>query len=208
MTWDDWVADYARVRHQIELAVPEIIHDFEQRMWQPGGFHRPLGARHRQWKTSTGKANFIVPDSLETDADMPLPADALRLTTIRSFDQFNTTVYGYHDRYRGIHGTRLVLMMNPQDMAERGLHEGDFVEAQTVADDGVQRAVSGLRVVAHDIPRQCVAGYFPELNPLVPLWHHAKGSMVPGYKSVPIRIVQAPQAPQEAPDGATAAARH
>jgi molybdopterin-dependent oxidoreductase alpha subunit len=206
--WDSWVADYARVRRQIERTFPEIFHDFEQRMWQPGGFHRPLGARHRQWKTSTGKANFIVPDSLQADPDMPLPADALRLTTIRSFDQFNTTVYGYHDRYRGIHGTRLVLMMNPQDMAERGLREGDRVEAQTVADDGVQRAVPGLQVVAHDIPRGCVAGYFPELNPLVPLWHNAKGSMVPGYKSVPIRLVQAPQASRKAPDGAAAAARH
>jgi molybdopterin-dependent oxidoreductase alpha subunit len=186
--WDDWVADYAKVRRQIELTFPDIFHGFEQRMWQPGGFHRPLGAKHREWKTPTGKANFIAPDTLDTDPDMAQAADSLRLTTIRSFDQFNTTVYGYHDRYRGVHGTRMVLLMNAQDMSERGLRDGDFVAAETVSDDGVKRVVEGLRATAHDIPRGCVAGYFPELNPLVPLWHYAKGSMVPGYKNVPIRL--------------------
>jgi molybdopterin-dependent oxidoreductase alpha subunit len=186
--WDDWVADYAKVRRQIELTFPDIFHGFEQRMWQPGGFHRPLGAKHREWKTPTGKANFIAPDTLDTDPDMAQAADSLRLTTIRSFDQFNTTVYGYHDRYRGVHGTRMVLLMNAQDMSERGLRDGDFVAAETVSDDGVKRVVKGLRATAHDIPRGCVAGYFPELNPLVPLWHCAKGSMVPGYKNVPIRL--------------------
>jgi len=186
--WGEWVADYSRIRRQIELTFPEIFHDFEQRMHQPGGFHRPLGARHREWKTATGKANFITPDTLDEDPDMPTAAGTLRLTTVRSFDQFNTTVYGYHDRYRGIHGTRMVLLMNTQDMDERGLEEGALVAAETVADDGVQRVVDGLRATKHDIPRGCVAGYYPELNPLVPLWHYAKGSMVPGYKCVPIRV--------------------
>jgi molybdopterin-dependent oxidoreductase alpha subunit len=187
--WDDWVADYAKVREAIARTYPEIFHDFEQRMWQPGGFHRPLGACPREWKTPNGKANFIVPPSLEEDDDMSARGpDVIRLTTLRSFDQFNTTVYGLHDRFRGIHGTRHVLMMNGEDIARLGLADGQLVRASTAADDGVRREVPGLRIVRYDIPRGCAAGYFPELTPLVPLWHHAVGSQVPAYKSVPIRL--------------------
>ena len=187
--WDDWVADYAKVREAIAQTYPEIFHDFEQRMWQPGGFHRPLGACHREWKTPNGKANFIVPPSLEEDDDMTARGpDVIRLTTLRSFDQFNTTVYGLHDRFRGIHGTRHVLMMNGEDIARLGFADGQLVRASTAANDGVTREVPGLRIVRYDIPRGCAAGYFPELTPLVPLWHHAVGSQVPAYKSVPIRL--------------------
>jgi len=187
--WDDWVADYAKVRQAIAQTYPEIFHDFEQRMWQPGGFHRPLGACHREWKTPNGKANFIAPPSLEEDDDMTARGpDVIRLTTLRSFDQFNTTVYGLHDRFRGIHGTRHVLMMNDADIARLGLADGQLVRARTAADDGVVREVAGLRIVRYDIPAGCAAGYFPELTPLVPLWHHAVGSQVPAYKSVPIRL--------------------
>jgi len=187
--WDAWVADYAKVRQAIADTYPEIFHDFEQRMWQPGGFHRPLGACQRQWKTPSGKANFICPPGLEEDDDMTARGpDVLRLTTLRSFDQFNTTVYGLHDRFRGIHGTRHVLMMNGEDIARLGLSDGQLVRASTAASDGVARAVDALRVVRYDIPRGCAAGYFPELTPLVPLWHHAVGSQVPAYKSVPIRL--------------------
>jgi anaerobic selenocysteine-containing dehydrogenase len=158
-------------------------------MWQPGGFHRPLGACHREWKTPNGKANFIVPPSLDEDDDMTARGpDVIRLTTLRSFDQFNTTVYGLHDRFRGIHGTRHVLMMNDADIARLGFADGQLVRARTAADDGVVREVPGLRIVRYDIPAGCAAGYFPELTPLVPLWHHAVGSQVPAYKSVPIRL--------------------
>ena len=187
--WDAWVADYAKVREAIAQTYPEIFHDFEQRMWQPGGFHRPLGACHREWKTPNGKANFIVPPSLEEDDDMTARGpDVIRLTTLRSFDQFNTTVYGLHDRFRGIHGTRHVLMMNGEDIARLGFADGQLVRASTAANDGVTREVPGLRIVRYDIPRGCAAGYFPELTPLVPLWHHAVTSQVPAYKSVPIRL--------------------
>jgi len=187
--WDDWVADYARVRRAIEDTWPEIFHGFEQRMWQPGGFHRPLAAREREWKTVTGKANFLVPPTLEEDTDMQARGpDVLRLTTLRSFDQFNTTVYGYHDRFRGIHGTRAILMMNAADIARLGLRDGAQVRATTAGGTDGPREVAGLRVVAYDLPAGCAAGYFPELNALVPLWHHAVGSQVPGYKSVPIRV--------------------
>jgi molybdopterin-dependent oxidoreductase alpha subunit len=187
--WDDWVTDYAKVRQAIARTYPEIFHDFEQRMWQPGGFHRPLGACHREWKTPNGKANFIVPPTLEEDDDMTARGpDVIRLTTLRSFDQFNTTVYGLHDRFRGIHGTRHVLMMNDEDIARLGFADGQLVRATTAANDGVVREVPGLRLVRYDIPPGCAAGYFPELTPLVPLWHHAVGSQVPAYKSVPIRL--------------------
>jgi molybdopterin-dependent oxidoreductase alpha subunit len=187
--WDEWVADYAKVRVAIARTYPEIFHDFEARMWTPGGFRRPLPAQHREWKTPTGKANFICPPSLDEDGDMTARGpDVLRLTTIRSFDQFNTTVYGYHDRFRGIHGTRHVLMMNDADIRRLGFTDGALVRATTAATDGPPREVGDLRIVRYDIPPGCAAGYFPELNPLVPLWHHAVGSQVPGYKSIPIRL--------------------
>ncbi len=186
--WDAWIADYSRVRTAIERTYPEIFADFNRRMWQPGGFHRPIPARHRVWKTDSGRANFVVPTALDADPDMAEPGgDVLRLMTIRSNDQFNTTIYGYDDRFRGIHGTRHVLLIHPGDIERLGFHDGDIVVATTVAHDAI-REVHGLRLTAYDIPRGCVAGYYPECNPLIPLWHHAKASKVPASKSIPIRI--------------------
>jgi molybdopterin-dependent oxidoreductase alpha subunit len=190
--WDDWVRDYARVRDAIEKTYPDIFHDFNQRMWQPGGFHRPIAARHRIWKTKTGKANFIVPDALDMDPDMvPAGGDILRLMTLRSNDQFNTTIYGYDDRFRGIHGTRMVLLIRLSDIERLGFREGDIVTASTVADD-FDREVHGLRLTGYDIPAGCVAAYYPECNPLIPLWHHARESKVPAAKAIPIRIRKTP----------------
>jgi anaerobic selenocysteine-containing dehydrogenase len=159
-------------------------------MWTPGGFPRPLGARERKWNTETGKANFITPDSLEEDPDLPVCGpDVLRLMTTRGDSQFNTTVYALDDRFRGVFGTRHVLLMNATDMERLGLPEASFVTAVTDSRDGVQRSVAHLRVQPFDIPIGCVLGYFPELNPLVPLWHHAKESKVPAGKSIPIRLL-------------------
>src|SRR4029077_7720411 len=104
-----------------------------------------------------------------------------------SNDQFNTTIYGYDDRFRGIHGTRHVLLIHPDDLSRLGFRDGDIVVATTVADDAI-REVYGAALTSSDIPRGCVAGYYPECNPLIPLWHHAKGSQVPAAKSIPIRI--------------------
>ena len=182
-------ADYAKVRRPSSRPIRTSSRTSRQRMWQPGGFHRPLPACHREWKTPTGKANFICPPSLDEDDDMTARGpDVIRLTTLRSFDQFNTTVYGNHDRFRGIHGTRHVLMMNDEDIARLGFADGQLVRATTASTDGAPREVGGLRIVRYDIPRGCAAGYFPELNPLVPLWHHAVGSQVPAYKAIPIRL--------------------
>ena len=189
--WDMWVADYARVRDAIELTYPKDFEGFNERMWKPGGFHRPLPARHREWKTKTGKANFSVPEAgFNEDPDMPEKgAGVLRLMTLRSNGQFNTTIYNYEDRFRGISGTRTVLMLGRNDIDRLGLRDGQVVALETVSDDGVKRRVSGLRVAEHALPDGCCAGYYPELNPLIPLWHHAKGSKVPAAKSIPVRIV-------------------
>lgn len=190
--WDGWVGDYALIRREIAAVYPEIFHDFNERMWTPGGFRRPLPAAKREWKTPNGKANFIVPRSFDEDPDMHVSdPDILRLMTMRSDDQFNTTIYTLDDRFRGVFGTRKVLLMNPDDIARLGFAVGDRVTAFTVASDGVPRSVEGLRVTTYDIPKGCAAGYYPECNPLIPLWHHAEGSQVPAAKSIPIRLQSA-----------------
>jgi anaerobic selenocysteine-containing dehydrogenase len=187
--WDRWVADYSKIRDAIAKTYPEIFHDFNVRLWQPGGFHRPLGARKREWKTKTGKANFISPKSLATDIDVPLEQrDVVQLITLRSNGQFNTTVYNYDDRLRGIYGSRHVVLMHRNDIDRFGLHEGEMVGLTTAVDDGVGRKVEGLRVVAYDIPEGCIASYYPECNPLIPLWHYAEKSKVPAAKSIPVRV--------------------
>jgi anaerobic selenocysteine-containing dehydrogenase len=187
--WDQWVADYARIRDAIEETYPDDFRGFNERMWQPGGFHRPVAARERRWKTKTGKANFTVPQSLEADLGIAAnDRDILTLMTVRSNDQFNTTIYGYYDRFRGVRGTRMVLFMNRSDIVRLHLEEGDTVTLTTAVDDGVVRQVSGLRVTPYDIPEGCCAAYYPECNPLIPVWHHADQSKVPAAKSIPIRI--------------------
>jgi molybdopterin-dependent oxidoreductase alpha subunit len=194
--WDEWVADYAKVRDVIALALPEIFHDFNARLQAPGGFHRPMAPNRHEWKTKTGKANFLGYESLVADPDTPEAGpDVLRLMTLRSDDQFNTTIYSLDDRFRGIHGTRKVLLANRDDMARLGLAEGAIVTARTAVDEGVVREVKGLRVTAYDIPRGCVAGYYPECNPLVPLEHHAEQSKVPASKSIPVRLRLTAEAP-------------
>ena len=187
--WDGWVGDYAKVRDAIAATYPADFHDFNERMFTPGGFHRNIAARKREWKTESGKANFITPrPGLQEDSDAPERGhDVLRLMTLRSNDQFNTTIYGYTDRFRGISGTRMVVLMNQTDIDRLGLKEGDPVSLVTDCDDR-RREVSGLRVTPYDLPVGCVAGYYPELNPLIPLWHHAERSKVPAGKSVPVRI--------------------
>jgi molybdopterin-dependent oxidoreductase alpha subunit len=187
--WDSWCADYSRVRQAIETTYPENFSDFNTRMWRPAGFQRKIPARERQWKTKTGKANLIPPKSLREDRDMPAEgSDIFRMITLRSNDQFNTTIYGYDDRLRGIRGTRDVLLMNRNDIVRLGLTNGEDVTVATASDDGVDRTLDGLHVVTYDIPEGCVGAYYPEANVLIPLWHHAERSKVPAAKSIPVRI--------------------
>ena len=189
--WDRWIGDYALIRNEIEAIYPDIFHDFNARMWTPGGFRRPMPVAKREWKTPNGKANFKTPRSFDEDPDVHInDPSVLRLMTIRSDDQFNTTVYTLDDRFRGVYGTRRVLLMNAKDIDRLGFEVGEQVNIFAVTHDEaeVSRTVEGLRVTSYDIPLGCVAGYYPECNPLIPLWHHAEESFVPAAKAIPIRI--------------------
>ena len=185
--WDGWVADYATCRDAIEETYPDQFARFNQRMWDKGGFHRPNTARDRRWLTKSQKAEFNAPPILSATGFEDKPG-RYRLITLRSNDQFNTTVYGYDDRFRGIKGTRMVVLMNPQDIVEAGLSEGQEVTLEGDSGDDVERKVAKLRVTPYDIPRGCLGGYYPECNPLIPVAHHAQESKVPAAKSVPVRI--------------------
>lgn len=191
--WDEWVADYARIRDAMEETWPEMFKDFNKRLFTPGGFERPVPARRRQWKTENGKANFLVPDTPGGDPDSQAlkGGDLLRLSTVRSNDQFNTTVYGFKDRLRGVEGTRMVVFMNESDMRRMGLREGQIVDLETAVGDKVSRQVQGFSVVPHAIAKGCAAAYFPEASPLIPLSHHEAKSCTPGYKSIPVRVIPA-----------------
>lgn len=114
--------------------------------------------------------------------------DTFRLMTLRSNDQFNTTVYGYDDRFRGIKNTRKVVLMNRSDIDRLGLRVGQLATLKTVANDGVDRQLSGMIVVAYDLPIGCVGGYYLECNVLMPIWHYAAGSKTPAAKSIPVTI--------------------
>lgn len=182
--WDEWRADYARIRELIALTYPDQFHDMDRRMHEPGGFYRGNDARQRIWHTQSGKAEFTLPGALNAGPDN----DALRLITLRSNDQFNTTVYGHSDRLRGLEGERTIVLISPAEMARQGLAEGQRVTLVTAMEEHVRRAVGNLRVVAYDLPDGCVAGYFPELNPLVPLSLRDTLSDTPASKAVPVRI--------------------
>ncbi len=112
----------------------------------------------------------------------------MQLVTLRSNGQFNTTIYSYEDRFRGVKGTRMVVFMNPADIERQGLAEDDFVDLTTAVDDGVERVVRGFRVAPYDIPEGCIGAYYPETNPLVPLSHHDGKAETPAYKAVPVRV--------------------
>jgi len=184
--WDAWVGNYALVREAIERTYPDQFKDFNARLFQPGGFPRPLGARERKWMTPTGKANFTVPKAA---LNPPEEGNGVfQLMTLRADGQFNTTIYNEDDRFRGVTGGRQVIFMNASDMADLGVQQDELVRLSTAADDGVERSLGGLQAVAFDIPRYSVAAYYPECNGLIPLWHYAEGSKVPAAKSVPVRI--------------------
>ncbi|MGF9694637.1 FdhF/YdeP family oxidoreductase [Rhizobium sp. 0TCS1.26] len=186
--WDEWVGDYSIVRDLIEETYPEEFRAFNERVFTPGGFYKGNSARERIWKTESGRAEFTVPKELSA-AGFEDRAGRYRLITLRSNDQFNTTIYGYSDRLRGIEGTRSVLLINPQEMQRAGLREGQVVGLESDADDGRKRYVGGLSVTPFDLPDGCLGGYYPELNALIALSHHDVQSKTPASKAVPVRIV-------------------
>jgi anaerobic selenocysteine-containing dehydrogenase len=151
-------------------------------------FYRGNSARNRVWNTKSGKAEFTAPEHLSATGFEE--ADGwFRLITLRSNDQFNTTIYGFSDRMRGIEGTRDVLLINPQEIKRLGLEAGQEITLASDAGDEHERKVVGLKVTPFDLPDGCVAGYYPELNPLIALDHHDVQSKTPAYKSVPVRII-------------------
>ena len=189
LDWARYIDDYDAIRDAIAEVYPELYAGFNARLRNPeGSFHLDVAPRRRVWNTANGKANFIAVPGLHANAPVDDPA-MLRLATVRSHDQFNTTIYSHSDRYRGIYNDRMVLMMNAADMADRGLAEGVKVALETISDDGIARRVEGLTVLDYPMPRGSVAGYFPELNPLIPLAHHDATSGTPAAKSVPVRVV-------------------
>lgn len=189
INWDSWVADYARIRDAIEATYPEVFQDFNSRLFQPGGFWKGNKASERIWLTASKKAEFNTPTGLSATGFSDT-AGQYRLMTLRSNDQFNTTIYGYHDRFRGVKGTRDVLFMNADDMADEGLKEGEIVTLEGRAKDGVARQRPGLIVTPYNIPRGCLGAYYPECNILIPIEHHAEESHVPAAKSVPVTFAR------------------
>jgi molybdopterin-dependent oxidoreductase alpha subunit len=183
--WEWLAADYDRVRDAIERVIPGFA-DYNLRVRQDGGFYLPNAARERRFLTVNGRANF-------TTHALPrhtLAAGELLLTTVRSHDQFNTTVYAPNDRYRGVHGGRRVIFMNVEDMRARSLVAGDAVDVTSTHGGQVRRA-RRFRVVPYDVPAGCAAAYFPETNVLVPVESVAEKSNTPTSKSIPVRVMPA-----------------
>ena len=185
--WDDWTADYGLVRSLIAETYPEQFYDFNQRMLTPGGFYRGNAARRREWKTASGRAQFRVPSSLSA-LGRPLTSDEFTLVTLRSNDQFNTTIYGPSDRLRGLSGSRDIVLINEAEMARFGLSEGQRVTLVCAVADGQDRRVSGLRVTGFNIPDGCVAAYYPEANALIPVSEYDLASKTPAFKGIPVRV--------------------
>ena len=180
--WDDWENDYASIRDAIESVLP-IFEHYNDRV-RGDGFHLPHTAARREWKTPSGKAEFRPTPT----PDIRLRDGELRLMTIRSHDQYNTTVYGRNDRYRGIANRRNVLFMNGDDMDARHLMPGDEVVVTSTDDAGIVRTQKDLRVVRYDIPRGACASYFPESNVLIPIESASAVSNQPVSKMIPVRV--------------------
>jgi len=186
--WNEWTGDYGLVRDLIEQTYPQDFARFNARLFTPGGFYRNNPARLRHWQTPAGRALFITPNVLSA-LGAPLRGNALTLITLRSNDQFNTTIYGFDDRLRGLKGSRDIVLASPEDMATRSLVAGQIVALETDHDDGLVRRVAGLYVTPYDLPLGCVGAYYPETNALVPLGLRDLAANTPAYKGVPVRMV-------------------
>jgi molybdopterin-dependent oxidoreductase alpha subunit len=195
--WEGLVGDYDLIRDLIEQVFPAFA-NYNQGIRKPGGFHLVNSASLRQWNTPDGKAQFLTHASLDEDEITDDPT-VLRLTTLRSHDQYNTTVYGLDDRYRGVFGRRDILFVSPTQLARLGLKEGDVVDVATaLAHAAPGRVVRGLTLVAQSLPDGCCGAYYPETQPLIALEHHDPQSMTPAYKSIPVKITLAePAVPGE-----------
>lgn len=182
----DWLAlagDYNLIRDHIAATIPGFA-DFNARCETPGGFYLGNAAADLEFNTPSQKAEFSA---------APLPTlhpggsnGIFTLQTLRSHDQYNTTIYGLDDRYRGVYGQREVVFIHPKDIQQLGLCEGDFVDIETIWHDGIRRKVNHFRLVPYNIPRGNLATYYPEANPLVPLSHFGPDTGTPASKSIPV----------------------
>jgi molybdopterin-dependent oxidoreductase alpha subunit len=198
LPWAWWVQDYRRIRDAIEQVFPDF-YDFNTRVSVPGGFRLRNLAAERIWATPSGKARFTA-HTLEPSATRAAQQfwqasgatdPVYTLSTIRSHDQYNTTIYGLNDRYRGVQGLRRVVFMHPEDMAQRNFQPGQRVDLVSLHPEGgqwVQRKALDFTLVAYGIPRGCLASYYPETNPLVPLTSVAHGVGTPTSKAIPVVI--------------------
>lgn len=194
--WAWWVQDYRRIRDAIERVFPEFER-FNERVAVPGGFRLRNLASERQWATASGKAEFhaakVTPSQTQRAQQAWAAAGhndtVFTLSTIRSHDQYNTTIYGLNDRYRGVRGHRRVVFIHADDIAALGLTAGDWVDMTSLheeAEGWVQRRAARFLLVACDIPRGSIASYYPETNPLVPLSSTAIGVGTPTSKAIPV----------------------
>lgn len=191
VNWHELVADYDRIRDAIEGVFPDF-RNFNERIRHPGGFRLSLPPTERRWPTASGKAQFIPWVSSRAHADAENRVDGANrtfaLTTFRSHDQYNTTIYDLGDRYRGVFGRRDVVFMNKIDLEELGMAHGDLIDMETALPLAAPLQLRGMTAVEYDISRGSIATYYPEANCLVPLNYHDPASGTPSYKSIPVRI--------------------
>ncbi|WP_427891830.1 FdhF/YdeP family oxidoreductase [Kribbella sp. GL6] len=181
--WEEFERDYGTIRDRIARVVPGF-EDFNTRVAVPGGFHLPNPVNDGVFHTPSGKAVFTCNDF----AMLTPPTGYLVLQSLRSHDQWNTIPYAMNDRYRGIHNARRVVLVDPEDLAERGLADGQLVDLVSVWDDGVERRAPAFRVVGYPAARGSAAAYYPETNVLVPLDSVADISNTPTSKGVIVRL--------------------
>ena len=182
--WQAMCDDYAIIRSKMEAVLPHF-ENYQQRVAKPKGFYLPNSAGLRQWKTLTKKARFMS----NTLPQIKIEPGHLRLMTMRSHNQYNTTIYNHHDRYRGIENERCVILLNGEDIAERGLKEGQRVNIKSHAKDGIERMVKDFMIIVYNIPRGNAATYFPEANPLIGIDEIADRSHTPMSKFIEISLI-------------------
>ena len=190
--WLEYIKDYSKIRDAIEQTMPHLFENYNERLKNPGGFRLPVPSTDRIWNTASGKAEFSL---LEIPRNSPIHQareqygdQMFVLMTTRSHDQYNTTIYGMDDRYRGVFGQRRVVFMNPADIARMGLKAGDWINLVSVWQDGITRRADNFLIVSYDIPLGCLGAYYPETNNLVPLESVADFSHTPTSKSIPVLI--------------------
>lgn len=177
------ISDYGKIREKIEEVLP-MFTSYNESIKKAGGFELYNSAKNRVWNTPTNKANFIVNQT----PNLKLKNNHLSLMTIRSHDQFNTTIYDTNDRYRGIKNKRKVIFLNEKDINKLGFKNGDFVNIQSHSKDKIKREVLNFEIISYDIKEGCAASYFPETTPLVSIEHFDKQSFTPSYKFIDITL--------------------